>query len=262
MILNFFSKSFYNPFKNSEKKKENKDKMKNRVIYKNLDVIKYKKIKYPGKINFAESADVNLHENSIYFPLNSQTSGIPNGLYKYNIDHDLSHLHPKTVSDDIPDNISENHKVISNYMKILNEKLNDIKEKTVKFNLVVPFPNYIVNNNNLLQQYEDVILGGKLHPTTNIFIGACTSNNSILVYNTKTNFKNYIMFDKYEISMKNGVCPNDICFDPDNSNLVYVVLNLSTNIHNGLLVKINIITSDITYIVELCNSSFGVVPFN
>lgn len=118
---------------------------------------------------------------------------------------------------------------------------------------------YFCTNNNLLNEYilykydlenkttqkvykfppRTIILGSKIN--SNIFVGCVTSSNSIIVLNLSN--KKFKLIKLEELG-----CPNDICFDSSDKNLLWVVSNKNVPGLNGSLLKINIKTNIITEI--------------
>ena len=76
---------------------------------------------------------------------------------------------------------------------------------------------------------KQLYLGSKYKK--NIFVCCVSSNNSIYVANTTTKKTFSIDVSKYGV-------PNDICFDSEDLNIIYVVTNSSSETYSGLLLKI------------------------
>lgn len=96
-----------------------------------------------------------------------------------------------------------------------------------KFNLIFKFPN------------NDIVFGCRI--SNNKFIGAVTSSNSIIIYDMIN--KNY----KY-IPLLLG-CPNDLCIDTDNKDIIYVGINTNNLSYNGIILRINIETEKIEILI-------------
>lgn len=115
---------------------------------------------------------------------------------------------------------------------------------------------YFCTNNNLLNKYilykynlknkktrkifefpsKTIILGSKIN--SNIFVGCVTSSNSIIILNLSNKKIKYIELGELG-------CPNDICFDSQDNNLLWVVSNRNVPGSNGTLLKINIKKSSV-----------------
>jgi hypothetical protein len=118
-------------------------------------------------------------------------------------------------------------------------KFNKNKNKLIK---VTKFPK------------NTVTLGSKINKN-NIFAGTITTLNSIYTYNLDTK-------DEKMINLNNYGCPNDLCFDNKDSNIIWVVSNINEPGNNGVLLKINIVTNKIKLIKKDLESIAGINILN
>ena len=141
---------------------------------------------------------------------------------------------------------------IKKIKKIQFKNKRDFCESIITTNSVI----YYSTNNKLLNKYilykynfntksthkifrfppDTIILGSKIN--LNIFVGCVTSDNSIIVLNLSNK-------KMKKIKLENLGCPNDICFDNTDNNIVWIVSNRNIPGNNGLLLKININTCSI-----------------
>lgn len=91
------------------------------------------------------------------------------------------------------------------------------------------------------------ILGGKVKDGR--FVGTDTKNHAIIVYDL-------MLRELHSISVPG--CPNDVCFDPDDNDVVYVVSNASQKAKNGMLLRVNLRDKKVSMLYEDLTACAGV----
>lgn len=248
------------------------------IIERNLTIEKVEKINYPIDSNYSESVCV--VNNKLYIPINDaillKSKNSKNGLYVLDLVNIISTpdkgtlvplkppshsdkgtnvmqsaLPPSHSSDKPKNELKEMHTrfsspriavgSVSPKFAFINRLFNYRSEKINQYFLrfVFAFPNK-----------SDVILGGKVNEKEDLFVGCNTYDNTILVYYLKQKLYKYI---------KLTGCPNDLCFSKDEKS-VFVVMNIENSTYCGLLIKLNIETEEVEYILgntENCIKQFN-----
>jgi hypothetical protein len=203
------------------------------IIERNLTIEKVEKINYPIDSNYSESVCV--VNNKLYIPINDaillKSKNSKNGLYVLDLVNIISsRISPRIAAGSVPSKRTF-------IKRLLNYRSEKINQYFLRF--VFAFPNK-----------TDVILGGKVNEKEDLFVGCNTYDNTILVYYLKKKLYKYI---------KLTGCPNDLCFSKDEKT-VFVVMNIEHSTYCGLLIKLNIETEEVEYILgntENCIKQFN-----
>lgn len=101
-----------------------------------------------------------------------------------------------------------------------------------------------------LFQFKDkeVIVGSKIRGNT--WVG-CNSAGSLIIYSLDTKLKK-------EITFKRGYYPNDVCFDTDDDNVVYVISNKNYKRLDGVVSKVSLIDGTVTDVIKNIYSGTGI----